>query len=67
MEQQNSRMSLQWHKAMCREMGIPEGYQYISVLILKWIDELDQLKSQMEVSNPQQHRTMARTDVLHTR
>jgi hypothetical protein len=30
-------------------MNLPEGYEQVSVLIIKWADELDELKTKAEV------------------
>ena len=49
-DEENSRMQVWWNRAMCEEMKIPEGYQNVAVLIIKWTEELDQLKSGNEVS-----------------
>lgn len=49
-DEDNSKMQVCWNRAMCKEMHIPEGYQNIAVLIIKWTEELDQLKSGDEVS-----------------
>jgi hypothetical protein len=49
-DEDNSKMQVCWNRVMCEEMNIPEGYQNVAVLIIKWIEELDQLKSGNEVS-----------------
>jgi hypothetical protein len=46
----NSKLGICWNKAMCKEMRIPEGYQNVAVLIIKWAEKVDQLKSKDEVS-----------------
>src|SRR5215471_13947184 len=51
-DEENSKMQVWWNKAMCDEMEIPEGYQNVAVLIIKWIEELDELKTGAEVSEP---------------
>ena len=48
-ESENLRMQLLWNRTMREEMQLPEGYQNIAVLILKWTKELDQLESGPEV------------------
>lgn len=50
-EEENSKMQIRWNKAMCEEMKIPQGYQNIAVLIIKWADEIDQLKCAKEVED----------------
>ena len=49
---ENMKMQTWWNRAMCREMKIPEGYQSVAVLMIKWTRELDQLKSEDEVGRP---------------
>lgn len=44
-----TRMRLQWREAMCRNMDIPNGYQKVSVLMIKWSKDLDQLDCGEEV------------------
>lgn len=33
-----SEHQLRWDRAMCRELGYPEGYHQVSVLMVKWKD-----------------------------
>jgi hypothetical protein len=40
-----SRLQLQWDRAMCNELGLPQGYLKVSVLLVKWREEIDQFKS----------------------
>jgi hypothetical protein len=51
-DEENSKMQVWWNKTMCDEMKIPEGYQNVAVLIIKWTEELDELKTGDEVSEP---------------
>ena len=53
-EEENAKMQVCWNRAMCQEMQIPEGYQNISVLIIKWAKEIDQLDSAHEVEQVRQ-------------
>ena len=46
-----SRMQLQWNEAKCKNMDLPEGYQTVAVLIIKWCEELDELNCAGEVSH----------------
>ena len=46
---ENARMKICWDSVMCKELKVPEGYQDVAVLIIKWAEELDQLKSGEEV------------------
>ena len=48
-DEENSKMQVWFHKAMCDELKIPEGYQHVAVLIIKWAEELDELKCAEEV------------------
>jgi hypothetical protein len=42
-------MRMWWNEAIARNMNLPEGYSQVSVLIIKWADELDELKTKSEV------------------
>jgi hypothetical protein len=53
-EDENSKMQIRWNKVMCEEMKIPQGYQNIAVLIVKWAEEIDQLKCAKEVDEVKQ-------------
>ena len=48
-DEENSKMQVIWDQAMCKEMEILEGYQNVAVLIIKWTEELDHVKSGDEV------------------
>jgi len=39
-----------WAEAMARNMGTPRGYAKVAVLLLRWADELDDLRTSVEVS-----------------
>jgi hypothetical protein len=45
-----SEMQLWWDEAIARNMDLPDGYQKVSVLLIKWDDELDELKTRQEVN-----------------
>ncbi|MCJ1393263.1 hypothetical protein MMC18_006135 [Xylographa bjoerkii] len=47
--EEQMKMRTQWNKVMCREMEVPQGYQNVAVLIIKWCKELDELNSADEV------------------
>ncbi|MCJ1387135.1 hypothetical protein MMC17_010264 [Xylographa soralifera] len=47
--EEQMKMRTQWNKVMCREMEVPQGYQNVAVLIIKWCEALDELKSADEV------------------
>ena len=40
-----------WAEAIARNMGAPSGYAKVAVLLLKWEDELDELRTSNEVSD----------------
>ena len=48
-EAEDSRMEVVWKSAMCKTMDLPVGYKDVAVLIIKWSEEIDQLKSGPEV------------------
>ena len=50
--EEQMKMRTQWNKVMCREMEVPQGYQNVAVLIIKWCGVLDELDSADEVSYP---------------
>ena len=49
-DETQSKMRAQWNSVMCKEMQVPQGYQNVAVLIIKWTEELDELHSADEVS-----------------
>jgi hypothetical protein len=49
-DEENSEMQMWWNRTMCNEMSIPQGYQNVAVLIIRWAEELDELKAENEVS-----------------
>ena len=50
MQKKSSEMQLWWDEAIARSMNLPDGYQNVAVLIIKWSEELDELKTAAEVS-----------------
>lgn len=49
-ESQDGVMRKHWEKVMCRELGAPDTYQKVAVLIIRWEDSLDaDLKTKDEV------------------
>ena len=42
-------MRMWWNEAIAKNMNLPEGYEQVAVLIIKWADELDELKTKAEV------------------
>lgn len=49
-KQRADHMRIWWDEAIAKNMSMPEGYTNVSVLIIKWADELDELKTRAEVS-----------------
>ena len=43
------KLQLCWNSTMCKVMKIPEGYQDVTVLIIKWNEKLDELNTKDEV------------------
>lgn len=40
-ETQNALMRQHWNKAMHKELGSPDRYQSVAVLIVRWVEALD--------------------------
>jgi len=55
-----SKMQGWWDQSISKNMGLPDGYQHVSVLLIKWHDEIDQLEVAQEVitSKPMPLETM---------
>lgn len=50
-QKQDSRMRLEFERVMYKELGIPDRYQNVAVLIVRWENDLDkELKCWREVS-----------------
>ncbi|KAL1627913.1 hypothetical protein SLS54_002180 [Diplodia seriata] len=45
----NEKLQEQWTDAVCRNMNLPKGYAQVAVLIVKWAEHLDELKTAEEV------------------
>ncbi|KAF2685826.1 hypothetical protein K458DRAFT_387779 [Lentithecium fluviatile CBS 122367] len=43
-----AEMQMWWDEAIVRNMDLPDGYVKVAVLIIKWDDELDELKTRGE-------------------
>lgn len=43
-------MRIWWDSAIVKHMDLPDGYRSAAVMIVKWVDELDELKTRDEVS-----------------
>lgn len=48
-DEENSKMQLWFNSATREAFDIPEGYQQVTVLIIKWKADIDELKTQDEV------------------
>ena len=44
-----SEMQLWWDEAIARNMNLPDGYHNVAVLLIKWADQLDELRTRDEV------------------
>ena len=51
-ENYQSKMQGWWDQSISKNMGLPDGYQHVSVLLIKWHDEIDQLEVAQEVITP---------------
>ncbi|OCL02527.1 hypothetical protein AOQ84DRAFT_382595 [Glonium stellatum] len=49
-QKKSSEMQLWWDEAIARNMNLPDGYLNVAVLIIKWSEELDELKTGAEVA-----------------
>ncbi|KAF9701011.1 hypothetical protein EKO04_000601 [Ascochyta lentis] len=47
-KQRADNMRIWWDEAIAKNMALSEGYSHVSVLIIKWADELDELKTKAE-------------------
>ncbi|OJD35112.1 homeobox domain containing protein [Diplodia corticola] len=45
----NEKLQEQWSDAICRNMNLPKGYAQVAVLIVKWAEHLDELRTAEEV------------------
>ena len=48
-KKQAALMRMWWDEAMARHMVLSEGYSHVAVLIIRWADYLDDLKTKKEV------------------
>lgn len=46
---QAAEMHMWWEEAIARNMNLPDGYSKVAVLLIKWADELDELRTGKEV------------------
>jgi hypothetical protein len=48
-DQQESKLQKCWDKSIAKHMDLPDGYHNIHVLMVKWHDDIDQLRVASEV------------------
>jgi hypothetical protein len=48
-DEEQSRLQEHWDKSIAKHMNLPDGYQNVFVLMIKWEDEIDQLGVRQEV------------------
>ena len=48
-DQQETELQECWDKAIAKNMDLPDGYQDVNVLIVKWHDAIDELQVRSEV------------------
>ncbi|KAJ4292411.1 hypothetical protein N0V90_009073 [Kalmusia sp. IMI 367209] len=46
-----TRLQEHWDKSIAKNMNLPDGYHNVHVLIIKWHDDIDQLKVRSEVDD----------------
>ncbi|KAF1844078.1 uncharacterized protein K460DRAFT_290302 [Cucurbitaria berberidis CBS 394.84] len=47
-QHQAAEMHMWWDEAIARNMNLPDGYSKVAVLLIKWAEELDELKTAQE-------------------
>ncbi|KAF2658096.1 hypothetical protein K491DRAFT_676707 [Lophiostoma macrostomum CBS 122681] len=47
-QERAAEMQIWWDEAIAKNMNLPDGYSKVAVLIIKWQDELDDLKTRQE-------------------
>lgn len=48
-DEEQSKLQEHWDKSIAKHMNLPDGYQNVHVLMIKWADEIDQLGVRQEV------------------
>jgi hypothetical protein len=48
-DEEQSKLQEHWDKSIAKHMNLPDGYQNVYVLIIKWADGIDQLGVRQEV------------------
>lgn len=49
-QEKAAEMQMWWDESISRFMNLPDGYQKVAVLLVKWDDGLDELKTRAEAS-----------------
>ncbi|ORY00886.1 hypothetical protein BCR34DRAFT_592437 [Clohesyomyces aquaticus] len=47
-QERAAEMQMWWDESIARHMNLPDGYKEVAVLIIKWADQLDELKTSKE-------------------
>lgn len=50
-QERAAEMQMWWDEAIAKNMNLPDGYSQVAVLLVKWADELDELKTKKEVGH----------------
>jgi len=48
-DERAAEMQMWWDESIRRNMNLPDGYSKVAVLLIKWADELDELRTKAEV------------------
>jgi hypothetical protein len=48
-QERAAEMQMWWDSAIIEAMGLPDGYQHVAVLLIRWEDRLDDLNTREEV------------------
>jgi hypothetical protein len=48
-DEEQSVLQEHWDKSIAKHMNLPDGYQNVHVLMIKWADVIDQLGVRVEV------------------
>lgn len=48
-QKHQSEMQMWWDEAIAKNLNLPDGYSKVAVLLIKWADEVDDLKTGKEV------------------
>lgn len=48
-QKQKAEMQMWWDEAIAKNLNLPDGYSKVAVLLIKWADEVDELRTGKEV------------------